>query len=86
MKVATAKQFADTIREVAKQSDTAYIYEAFINDMDEESKLQYDSNIRIENEFTVWYLKKLGFEWPKIGIEYLRRYVEYYRNIGYLGI
>lgn len=23
----------------------------------------YDSNIHIENDFMVWFLKRLGFEW-----------------------
>jgi len=61
-----------------------HIFETFINDMDEDDKLNYDSNIRIENDFTVQYLKQLGFEWSDIDIDYLRKYVEYFKKIGYL--
>ena len=56
----------------------------FINDMDENDQLSYDSNIRIENDFTVQHLKSLGFEWTDISMDYLRKYVEYFKKIGYL--
>ena len=76
--------FTAALRETAKQTGTEHIFETFINDMDEDDKLNYDSNIRIENDFTVQYLKSLGFEWADIGIEYLRKYMDYFRKIGYI--
>ncbi len=54
--------------------------------MDEQGRLVYDSNIRIRNEFTDWFLKKLGFEWTEIDMEYIRGYVEYFRELGYLKV
>lgn len=65
------------------ERDSEYIFEAFINDIDENDRLNYDSNIRIENDFTVQYLKMLGFEWKDIDIDYLRKYIEYFKKIGY---
>jgi len=76
--------FTDALRQTAKQTGLEHIFETFINDMDENDQLNYDSNIRIENGFTMQYLKQLGFEWSDIGIDYLRKYVEYFRKIGYL--
>ena len=52
--------------------------------MDENDQLSYDSNIRIENDFTVQYLKSLGFEWADIGMDYLRKYLAHFKKIGYL--
>ena len=69
-----------------KDSKTEYIYEAFQNDMDENGRLVYDSNIRIKNDFTDWFMRKLGFEWAHIDYEYIRAYVEYFRGIGYLEV
>ena len=77
-------EFTEALRQSAKQTGLEHIFETFINDMDENDQLNYDSNIRIENDFTVEYLRKLGFEWSDIDIEYLRKYVEYFRKIGYL--
>ena len=77
--------FTEALRKTAEQTGTAHIFETFINDMDENDQLSYDSNIRIENDFTVQYLKSLGFEWADIGMDYLRKYVAYFRKIGFMG-
>jgi len=54
--------FETALKQTANQSGMEHIFEAFVNDMDENGHLNYDSNIRIENDFTVQYLKMLGFE------------------------
>ena len=50
--------------------------------MNEEYPLNYDSNIHIQSDFTVQYLKQYGFEWIDVGIDYLRKYVEYFEKLG----
>lgn len=84
MDLISGSAFAEILRETAQQSGLKYVFETFINDMDENEQLNYDSNIRIENDFTVQYLKILGFEWTDIGMEYLWKYVAYFKKIGYL--
>ncbi len=86
LNVVEGKVFAAALREVAKQSDTAYIFDAFVNDMDDQERLVYDSNIRIENDFTVKYLNSLGFDWCEIDYDYMKAWVEYFRGIGYLNV
>lgn len=54
--------------------------------MDEQGRLVYDSNIRIENKFTLWFLRKVGFEWNETDIKYISGYIDYFRKIGYLEI
>lgn len=76
--------FTAALRKTAKKSGTEHIFETFINDMDDNDILNYDSNIRIENDFTVQYLKTLGFEWSDIGIDYLKKYMKYFKKIGYI--
>lgn len=76
-------EFTEALRETAKQSGMEHIFETFINDMDKNDRLNYDSNIRIENDFTVEYLRKLGFTWGEIGPEYFRKYAEYFERTGY---
>ncbi len=84
LKAVSGAEFTEVLRQTAKQTGMEHIFETFINDMDENDQLNYDSNIRIENDFTVEYLRKLGFKWADIDIDYLRKYVDYFRNIGYL--
>ena len=74
------------LRKTVRDRVMEYIFEAFQNDMDEQGRLLYDSNIHIQNDFTVWFLKKAGFEWSEIDMEYIRGYVEYFRGIGYLEV
>lgn len=54
--------------------------------MDGQGRLVYDSNIRIRNEFTVWFLEKTGFVWNEIDMEYIGGYLEYFRKLGYLEV
>lgn len=83
LKAVSGVEFTKTLRESTKQLKTEHIFETFINDMDDNDRLNYDSNIRIENDFTVQYLKILGFEWSNIDLDYMSKYVEYFRKIGY---
>ncbi len=86
MEVVDGDSFNRALRNTIRDRVTEYIFEAFQNDMDEQGRLVYDSNIRIGNDFTVWFLKKLGFEWNETDMEYIRGYVEYFRGIGYLEV
>lgn len=86
MEIVDGDQFNRTLQDLAKHEGTAYIYEAFQNDMDENGRLVYDSNIHIHNEFTVWFLRKLGFEWAKIDYDYVKGYVDYFRKLGYFEV
>ncbi|MCX4354830.1 MAG: amino acid adenylation domain-containing protein [Oscillospiraceae bacterium] len=86
METVSGREFNDTLQKLAKADNTEYIYEAFQNDMDENGQLVYDSNIRIKNEFTVWFMKKVGFEWKQIDFDYIKGYIEYFRDLGYLEV
>lgn len=86
MEVVDGERFAGALRATVRDRVTEYIFEAFQNDMDGQGRLVYDSNIHIENDFTVWFLRKLGLEWNEINMEYIRGYVEYFRGIGYLRV
>ena len=82
----SGNEFSDILKNYANEPKTEYIYKAFQNDMDDNGKLVYDSNIRIINKFTVQFLRKIGFEWTQIDFEYIKGYVEYFRNLGYLEV
>ena len=86
MEVVSGSAFNEALQKTIKQSNTEYIFEAFQNDMDEQGHLVYDSNIRIENDFTLWFLKKVGFEWNETDMEYIKGYIDYFRRIGYLEV
>ena len=86
MKVVDGVSFHKALEQTMMDAGTEYIFEALQNDMDEQGKLIYDSNIHIVNDFTVWFLKKVGFEWNETDAEYIKGYLEYFRAIGYLEV
>ena len=86
MKVVEGAEFHQALEKTIQNVGREYIFEALQNDMDGQGQLIYDSNIHIINEFTVWFLKKVGFEWNETDYEYIRGYVEYFRNLGYLEV
>jgi thioester reductase-like protein len=86
MKIVEGSEFNTALDKTAKDNSTEYIYEAFQNDMDENGKFLYDSNIHIVNDFTMWFMNKVGFEWCEIDLEYIKGYIEYFRKLGYLEV
>lgn len=76
--------FDHYLQTVTKQEGMEGVLDAFVNDFDGKNQLSYDSQISIENDFTVRYLKALGFVWADVGMDYLQKYVEYFRKIGYM--
>jgi amino acid adenylation domain-containing protein/thioester reductase-like protein len=79
MRPVPVERFIDAVQ------NAPFVQEAFIHDIGEDGKLTYQSNITLNNDFTVWHLNSLGFDWPETGADYLTRYIAYFRDLGYLG-
>lgn len=82
--IVSGDEFSRMLNDFLKSDLTRYIYETFQTDIDENGKLLYDSNIRIGKDFSIDFLQKVGFEWNDIDFDYISRYVEYFRKLGYL--
>ena len=80
------EEFTQLLKQISKDDNKKHIFEAFINDIGYDYKINYDSNIYVENDFSVDYLKSLGFEWKKIDKDYLQKYVDYFKKIGYFEV
>ena len=83
MDVVSGEAFSQALKETMRSTQTEYIYEAFQRDMDENDKLVYETNIHIGNEFTHWFMKRVGFVWNEMDLRYLKAYIEYFRKLGY---
>lgn len=86
LKVVEGREFTKALSDTIRQASTEYIFEAVQNDMNEQGELVYDSNIRIMNDFTVWFMDKVGFEWTDIDEKYISGYLNYFRKLGYLNV
>lgn len=86
VKVTDGAEFNDALEQTMQDAKTEYIFKAFQNDMDEQGRLVYPDNNRIVNKFTVWFLRKVGFQWNEIDMVYMKGYINYFREIGYLKV
>lgn len=60
------------------------ILSGIIHDIDSKKQLIYTSNVRIESEFSEKYLEKIGFSWKEIDREYIFKYMNYFKRIGFI--
>ena len=79
-------EFYEILKRMEQNDENKSTFEAFVNDFKDDGTLDYSSKIKLDNKFTVAYLKQLGFEWSDIDFEYIKRYIEYFRGIGYLEV
>ena len=84
MKAVSGKEFIEKLHQVVGQDNAEQVVGTLINDIDEEGKMKFDSKIHIENSYTEEYLKRIGFYWSELGMEYIKKYISYFRKIGYL--
>ena len=77
--------FENALRKTMEQSETEHIFESFVMNMAADANSYEGKKLRIDNGFSVSYLQKLGFEWEEIGIDYLKKYFDYFRQTGYFG-
>ena len=86
VKIVSPDEFLKIVDELLKDKEKSNILQGIIRDFDSNRKLIYESNIKITENFTKDFLKKLDFEWPEIDINYIRKYLDYLIGIGYLNI
>lgn len=76
--------FNNKIKELSKNEDSKNMLSGIINDFSKNKKLEFVTNIKMENNFTNKYLKRILFQWPKVNEKYIRKYVAYLKSIGYI--
>jgi thioester reductase-like protein len=75
----TTDRFLEAMRSVEQA------HEAFVNDITDNGTLRLQDKITLSSAFTQWFLNTLGFDWPVISADYLKRYIAYYQEIQYFG-
>jgi amino acid adenylation domain-containing protein/thioester reductase-like protein len=86
LQIVNASMFRDKMEGLLKDSETLYIYEAFKNDINLHGNIDLRSNVHISNNFTHWFLNRIGFRWKQIDTEYISSYIDYFCRLGYFRI
>lgn len=71
IKIINDTSYALVVKELLKNDEMLNDINWIINDMNSDKILDYASNIALDCSKTMQYLKKLGFIWPDIDINYL---------------
>ena len=82
--IVSNEEFMNKINDIFRREDADKILSGILRDFDTNKKLIYESNVKVKSEFTIKYLEKFGYSWPKIDKNYLIKFLDYYNNLGYL--
>lgn len=84
IKIVDRDTFNRKINTLSKNEISKNALSGIINDFDENKNLVYNTNIKLQNNYTNKILKHLLFKWPKINERYLKKYIIYLKSIGYI--
>ena len=78
------QMMTDIITGILSDDSRNDIVSGIIHDLSSDKKLIYTSNIRLSSNFTETYLKNIGFHWKKIDKNYIIKYMNYFKKIGFI--
>ena len=84
IKIISETHFKDLLTSYLTNDKKNEIIASLINDIDANKKLIYESNIKINSDFSVALLDKFGFSWPNIDENYIKKYISYLFDIYFL--
>ena len=81
IKVLQEEDFKEQIQKILKDNKSKELLKNLINDFDKDLHLNYNSDIIISSNFTIKYLNKSDFKWPKIYKKYLMRFIDLLKQV-----
>ena len=74
-------EFIKEVRKILDNETSKHLLDYLINDFDKNYHLNYNLDININSNFTIKYLKKKRFRWPKITNRYLTNFSKLLRRV-----
>ena len=74
IKIVSNEHFLEQIDMILNRENSDELLSGILGDFDKDRKLVYDSNIKLNSDFTIKYLENIGFKWPNISKEYLTEF------------
>lgn len=84
MKVVSNEDFIKTVQTILNTESRKNDLNGIISDFNEQYELVYDSKVKLNSNFTVDFLAKIGFTWPDIDENYIKLFFDYLISLGYL--
>lgn len=80
MEVVPEKIFKKQISEILQNEQKKINLQNIVSDLDNNYHLNYNSDIILNSNFTINYLKKCKFNWPEISNNYISKFIELIRK------
>ena len=81
IKIVSEEEFKDRVNAILNDENEKDSLNNLLNDFDKDLHLDYKNDIIIKSNFTIKYLKKIHFKWPKISNKYLIRFANLLRKV-----
>ena len=65
--------FSNLLQGLLKDEEKRKCVAGIVNDLSSDKKLNYDANVSIKSDFSVKFLKKIGYTWPVIDKQYIKK-------------
>ena len=75
------KQFSETITYFLNDPKLRNKISGIVTDLNSNKLFNLNANILLDNDFSILYLHKLGFDWPEIDDKYIKQYIIYFKQI-----
>ena len=84
MQLVNDEEFSKKVKEFLKDEILKKQISGLIPDLNKNKTLALVSRTLPDAYFTTLYLKSIGFEWPEIDKEYVEKFLNYFKKIGYI--
>ena len=78
------KKFISTIKKFLNNDNLKSKISGLIPDLNSDKTLSLIAKTLPNAYLTTLYLKSIGFEWPDIDVDYIKKYMDYFKKIGYI--
>lgn len=84
IKIVSPEEFYSLVKDISADKIQKNIISGIVNDFDKNKLISYKNNIKISSPLTDNILKKISFKWPIIDKDYIQKYIDYLKSIGYI--
>ncbi|KUO78417.1 MAG: hypothetical protein APF81_16975 [Desulfosporosinus sp. BRH_c37] len=77
-------EFNSYITQLSQTKEGKETLSGLVSDLSVNKSLKYNNAITVDSTFTINYLKKVGFVWPEIDVEYFSKVLSYMREVGFI--
>ena len=81
VEILNENKFKERVNKIIQDDNSNNLLNNLLNDFNRDLHLDYNNDIIIMSNFTIKYLRKMHFKWPKISNKYLIRFINLLKRV-----